>query len=131
MRHQKAEVGFKFAHEEPCQCNLHNNRHKKESRVVLETEHVDNDFGKKDDDKHKDGEEAAEREHHPEALPGPVVVGKHCLDHGEEGDAHGSNNKDVEFQPKTVEVIFVHKPIKSHQQDSLDDQLSKGLCDCF
>ena len=100
--------------------------------MILETEHVDNDFGKKDDHKHKGGAEAAEREHHSETLPGPVVVvGKNCVDHGEEGDAHGSNNKDVEFHSETVEVIFLHKPIETHQQDSLYDQLSKGLCDCF
>ena len=97
----------------------------------METKHVDDYFGKKDDHKHKGGEEATERVHHPKALPGSVVVSQHSFDHGEEGDAHGSNDKDVEFHPKTVEVIFLHKPIETHQQDSLYDQLSKGLCDCF
>ena len=131
MGHQRAEVGFKDAHEDPCQGDLHNNRHKEQSGGVLEAKHVDDDFRQKDDHKHKNSEEAAEREHHPETFSSSVVVSEYGFDHGKERNRHGSNNKDVEFQAKIIITIFVYKPIETHQQDSLYDQLSKGFCDCF
>ena len=89
--------------------------------------HVDDDLHEKDDHKHKYGEEVVERERHPDALSGSVVVGKKCLDHREEGDAHGCDDENMELNSKTVVVVLLYKPIKTHQQNSLDHQLSKRL----
>ena len=129
--HQSSEVWLENAHEDPGQGNLHNNRHKEESRAVLETENVDNNLHEKDGDKHEDGVEVVEREDHSEALPGSVVIGKQGLDHGEEGDAHGTGHKKVKLDSKAVEVILLDKPIETHQQNPLDNELTKRFCDSF
>ena len=55
------------------------------------------------------------------------MVGKNSLDHGEEGDAHGGDYKDLEGDSKAVEVVLPNQPLKAQEQDTLDDQLAKCL----
>ena len=55
------------------------------------------------------------------------MVGKNSLDHGEEGDAHGDDDEDLEGDSKAVEVVLPNQPLKAQEQDTLDDQLAKCL----
>lgn len=59
------------------------------------------------------------------------MVGKHSLCHGEEGDAHGGDDKDLEGEAERVEIVFPDQPLKPHQENALDDELAKRLGDSF
>ena len=112
MSQQCPELGLKGVQEHPTGKDFNDNGHKEESGSVLKANNVDNHFGDEDEEKHGDGGEVAEGAHRPQALPVPVVVGKNCFEHREEGDAHGGNDKHLEVQPKAVEVVFFDQPVK-------------------
>ena len=86
-RHQ-GEVWIKDTHKNPRQADLHNDGYKKERRSVLKSKNVNPNLHEEDDDQHEESADEVERERQPEALSGSVVVGKDCLHHREEGDAH-------------------------------------------
>ena len=86
----------------------------------MESKNVDTNLHKEDDDEHEDSADGVEGEDHPETLPGSVVVGKDCLHHTEEGDAHRGQYEHLEVDSETVKVVFLDEPIESHQEDTLN-----------
>ena len=101
------------------------------TKNILEAEYVDTDLGDNHESEHQDCKYSTQRKGRPQSLPRSVVVSVHSLYHGEKGDAHGGGDKDLEGDAKAVEIVLPDQPLKAHQEDALDDQLTKRFCDSF
>ena len=113
----------------PQKAHLQEHWHPKESGAVHESDDVDSDLYREQDNPRQKDADRLQREHIPHALAPSVVVLHEGAEHGQGGQAHDTGDVHLEAEAEGREVVLVDEPLESEEEDRLDDELAKVLKD--